>query len=58
MNRTRKFKCFSCGYEWEVAFGIPRPGTCPKCKSTNIHRINEETGTMGHHGHGRGRYMR
>ncbi|MBN1502152.1 DUF134 domain-containing protein [Candidatus Woesearchaeota archaeon] len=48
----RKFKCFACQHEWEAAFGIGRPEKCPKCESTNIHRINVETSGFGHHGRG------
>ncbi|MBN2421729.1 DUF134 domain-containing protein [Candidatus Woesearchaeota archaeon] len=48
----RKFKCFQCQLEWEVAFGTGRPSKCPNCQSTNIHRVNVETSGFGHHGRG------
>jgi len=38
----RTFKCFECNHIWEGEFGIARPSECPKCNSTNIHRINTE----------------
>jgi len=34
----RKFKCYDCGFEWELDYGTGRPEECPKCKSKNIHR--------------------
>ncbi len=53
----RKFKCFDCQHEWEIAFGTGRPDKCPKCGSTNLHRVNVDTGRLGHHGRrGRGQF--
>ena len=34
----RKFKCYDCGFEWELDYGTGRTEECPKCKSKNIHR--------------------
>jgi predicted DNA-binding protein (UPF0251 family) len=34
----RKFKCYDCGFEWELDYGTGRPEECQKCKSKNIHR--------------------
>ena len=51
MTGTRKFKCFSCGYEWDVPYGTGRPAKCPKCGSTNIHRVDAGRGRgMGRRG--------
>jgi predicted DNA-binding protein (UPF0251 family) len=41
---SRKFKCYVCGHEWEEPHGTGRPGKCPKCGSTNIHRAPEDRG--------------
>ncbi|MFH0876352.1 MAG: DUF134 domain-containing protein [archaeon] len=49
---NRKFRCYSCNNEWEEVFGTGRPQKCPKCASTNFHRVNVETGEFGHHGRG------
>jgi predicted DNA-binding protein (UPF0251 family) len=32
----RKFRCYNCGYEWELSYGTGKPEECPKCKSKNI----------------------
>lgn len=40
----RKFKCYDCGYEWELPYGTGRPQTCPECKSVNLHRAPEDRG--------------
>lgn len=56
MNK-RKFQCSSCENIWEVPYGTSRPAECPKCKSTNIHRADENKGynkhNQGRHRHGR-----
>lgn len=47
----RKFKCEDCKHLWKVPFGTGKRGVemiCPKCKSTNIHRNDNQ-------GHGFGR---
>lgn len=46
MNK-RKFLCFDCENIWEVAYGTPRPLECPKCKSSNIHRADDNRGNCG-----------
>jgi len=46
----RRLKCFDCGNEFEEPLGTPRPGKCPKCGSSNIHRMDK-----GPRGRGRGR---
>lgn len=52
MNNTekRKFKCEQCKYEWEEDFGTGKRNamSCPKCKSEEIHRIDQD-------GHGFGK---
>jgi len=40
MEPMRKFKCYDCGYLWEVPYGTGRQIVCPKCFSRNIKRIN------------------
>ncbi|MDI6826869.1 MAG: DUF134 domain-containing protein [Armatimonadota bacterium] len=35
----REFKCVDCGNVWDVPFCEPRPEKCPKCGSTNFHRV-------------------
>ena len=40
----RKFKCYDCGFEWEIEYGTGRPIECPKCKSRNIHRHPDDRG--------------
>ena len=43
MMATRRFRCFDCGYEWDVPFGTGQRGIemrCPKCGSPNVHRID------------------
>ena len=37
----RKFQCSDCEHIWEVPFGTSRPNECPKCKSSNIHRLDK-----------------
>jgi hypothetical protein len=38
MAEMRKFKCHDCQHAWELPCGTGRPGSCPSCKSGNIHR--------------------
>ncbi len=40
----RKFRCYTCGYEWGLSYGTGKPEGCPKCKSKNIHRHPEDRG--------------
>jgi predicted DNA-binding protein (UPF0251 family) len=47
MAGARKFQCSECIYKWEVPFGTERPPGCPKCKSKNIHRAEEDRGFAG-----------
>ena len=52
MTTQRKFKCYACNHEWEVPYGSGQSGRqmlCPKCGSSNIHRID-----AGGFGRGRG----
>jgi len=52
MAEMRKFKCYGCGHEWELSYGIGRPSPCSSCDSKNIHRTMEDRGP---HRHRRGR---
>ena len=52
--KKRKFRCLECGYTWEIPHGEPRPLECPKCKSMNIHRAEEDRG-RARRGRGYGR---
>lgn len=43
MTTQRKFKCYACNHEWDVPYGSGQSGRqmdCPKCGSSNIHRID------------------
>lgn len=42
--RARSFMCSDCEHEWTVPYGKGRPGECPKCKSQNIHRSQNDRG--------------
>jgi predicted DNA-binding protein (UPF0251 family) len=44
MAAMRKFRCYDCQHSWELLYGTGRPGSCPSCKSGNIHRIQEDKG--------------
>jgi len=41
---ARLFKCYDCQNEWQEPHGTGRPGRCPKCNSTNIHRAPSDRG--------------
>ena len=57
MIASRRFRCFDCGYEWDVPFGTGQRGTemrCPKCGSANVNRIdNNPPPMMAGPGYGR-----
>jgi predicted DNA-binding protein (UPF0251 family) len=57
MTGLRKFKCFGCGHEWELAYGIGRPAECPKCRGGDFCRTDGGRGCGGRGcgGLGRGR---
>ncbi len=44
MAGMRRFKCYGCNHEWEIAYGLGRPDECPQCKNTNIHRAEQDRG--------------
>jgi predicted DNA-binding protein (UPF0251 family) len=44
MPEMRKFSCYDCKHEWDVSYGTGRPRECPKCRSKNIHRAEEDRG--------------
>ena len=54
---VRIFQCYNCDHKWEIPYGTPRPGKCPECESTNIHRAEEDRGYSGNRGGVRGRGM-
>ena len=44
MTTMRQFLCNNCEHTWEVPFGTGQRGIdmdCPKCQSSNIHRIDQ-----------------
>lgn len=51
----KKFRCSECEHTWEVAHGAPRPFFCPQCKSSNLHRAEEDRGHARRGSRGRGR---
>ena len=59
LHGSRRFRCAECQHTWEAQHETGRPAACPKCKSCNLHRAEEDRGWarsrgMGHgrHGHG------
>jgi len=53
MTVARKFRCSDCSHAWEVRHGTGRPAVCPKCRSCNIHRAEEDRGWARGGGPGR-----
>jgi len=45
--KARSFQCSDCRHKWEVPFGTGRPAACPRCKSRNFHRAEQERGPAG-----------
>ena len=63
MPQMRRFQCYDCRDVWELPFGTGRPQQCPECKSTNIHRAEDDrgpwrTGPAPRGVRGRGRCLR
>lgn len=53
---VRIFQCYECNHKWQQPYGTGRPAECPVCKSTNIHRAEEDRGwARGPRGRRRGR---
>jgi predicted DNA-binding protein (UPF0251 family) len=52
MAEMKKFKCYDCGHELDLSYGIGRPSQCSSCDSKNIHRAMEDRDP---HRHRRGR---
>lgn len=52
----KHFVCYDCKNEWTVPYGSGRPAECPKCRSINIHRAQQDRGwaRTGCGGRGRG----
>ena len=40
----RHFICFACKHKWTIPYGTRRPGVCPGCHSSNIHRAPGDQG--------------
>jgi predicted Zn-ribbon and HTH transcriptional regulator len=55
MAAMRKFRCYDCQHTWELPHGTGRPGSCPACKSGNIHRAEEDRGYARGYRVGQGR---
>jgi DNA-directed RNA polymerase subunit RPC12/RpoP len=56
----RRFKCYDCQHEFEVPFGQGGRGaemTCPKCGSSNVHRMWDSSTQAAGTWMGRGRAM-
>ena len=51
MVAERIFRCYACGYTWDIPSGRPRPTSCPTCGNSNIHRTEEDRG-RGRRGRG------
>jgi len=53
--KERHFLCSECKHEWNLPYGTGRPGECPTCHSTNIHRHSDDCGWSSRQGccHGR-----
>jgi len=45
MASTRKFRCEDCRHSWNIRCGSGKPGSCPACKSGNVHRAEEDGGS-------------
>jgi hypothetical protein len=58
MVSPRKFRCSECQHSWEVPHGTGRPGACPQCGSSNIHRDEEDRGHGCKSGQARGKCRR
>lgn len=35
----RDFECLSCGHNWVVQPGVPRPSVCPECNGEEVRRV-------------------
>jgi predicted DNA-binding protein (UPF0251 family) len=58
MLEMRRFRCSDCQHAWELPYGTGRPSDCPSCKSSNIHRSEEDRGHARGLGRGQGRCCR
>jgi predicted DNA-binding protein (UPF0251 family) len=58
MAAMRKFRCYDCQHSWDLPYGTGRPGNCPSCKSSNIHRAQEDRGCAREVGRAQGRCCR
>lgn len=55
MAGVRNFRCYACSHIWGVSYGTGRPQECPQCKSTNIHRAEDDRGCARRGGPGFGK---
>lgn len=44
MAEERTFLCDECQHTWSIPYGTGRPGECPSCKGSLIHRIEQGGG--------------
>ena len=40
----RHFICYGCRHKWTVPYGTGRPGECPSCRGSDIHRVPGDRG--------------
>jgi predicted DNA-binding protein (UPF0251 family) len=61
MIGKRSFQCSECDHMWALSYGTGRPGQCPECGSSDIHRASSDRGHArggrgcGRRNRGRGR---
>jgi len=58
MASMRRFRCYECLHSWERPYGTGRPDGCPSCKSSNIHRAQDDMGCARGLRRGQGRCWR
>ena len=49
------FNCSECKHGWSVPYGMGRPGECPECGGSNVHRSLDDRGRGRRGGSGRGK---
>lgn len=49
------FNCSECKHEWSVPYGMGRPGECPQCGGSKVHRSLDDRGRGRRGGSGPGR---
>ena len=58
MASMRRFRCEGCKHSWEIPYGTGKPGSCPACESSNVHRAEEDRGSAAGPDRRRGRCCR